>query len=133
MDDEYFKDFENWHKLKEKIEDTHRPPTFNQREIWWASIGVNIGFEMDGKNQPFNRPVLVFKKINSRIFLGIPLTTQVKDFQYHHEFNFKGQKQCAILYQLRLFDSKRITHKMGWISPKQFKEIKREVGKMMNI
>ena len=47
---EYLIKFIEWTKLKIKLhirsdEDVH----FYEREIWWASLGVNIGFEQDGK------------------------------------------------------------------------------------
>ena len=35
------------------------PLYFRDGEIWWARLGVNIGYEMDGKNSNFARPVTV--------------------------------------------------------------------------
>ena len=43
-----------------------------KKDIWWVSVGVNVGFEEDGKNDNFVRPVLVLKKFNNDMFLGIP-------------------------------------------------------------
>jgi hypothetical protein len=51
------KDFPGWHRQKEQLHAQHQTPTFQEREIWWCSVGVNIGHEMDGKNQFYNRPV----------------------------------------------------------------------------
>jgi hypothetical protein len=45
------KDFPGWHRHKEQLHAQHQTPTFQEREIWWCSVGVNIGHEMDGKNQ----------------------------------------------------------------------------------
>ncbi len=45
------KDFPGWHRQKEQLHAQHHTPTFQEREIWWCSVGVNIGHEMDGKNQ----------------------------------------------------------------------------------
>jgi hypothetical protein len=45
------KDFPGWHYHKERLHAQHHTPTFQEREIWWCSVGVNIGHEMDGKNQ----------------------------------------------------------------------------------
>ena len=53
------KDFLGWHRHKEQLHAQHHTPTFQEREIWWCSVGVNIGHEMDGKNQFYNRPVLM--------------------------------------------------------------------------
>lgn len=78
------KDFDGWHPIKTKIELDGKTPTIRQREIWWGSIGVNIGVEQDGKNRLYERPVLVVRKFNHRHFMGIPLTTQLKDFPFRH-------------------------------------------------
>ncbi len=31
----------------------------------WCSIGINVGDEEDGKNELYERPVLVIKKFNA--------------------------------------------------------------------
>ncbi|PID34747.1 MAG: hypothetical protein CR971_01625 [candidate division SR1 bacterium] len=35
----------------------------NMREIWYVSLGNNIGYEEDGKGNDYKRPVLVLKKL----------------------------------------------------------------------
>ena len=72
------KDFPGWHRQKEQLHAQHHTPTFQEREIWWCSVGVNVGHEMDGKNQFYNRPVLIVRKFNPHIFFGVPLTTKMK-------------------------------------------------------
>jgi hypothetical protein len=88
----YIKDFEGWNKLKQGIDKGASVPTFREREIWWCSIGVNIGHETDGKNRFYNRPVLVVRKFNTRIFWGVPLTTQIKDNPFYFQIDFRGMK-----------------------------------------
>lgn len=118
------KDFDKWNGLKKHIDFQNHIPFFKEREIWWCSIGVNVGHEQNGKNEKFNRPVLIIKKFNTRLFWGVPLTTQIKDNRHYYQFNFKGQKQCAMLTQMRLWDANRITAKMGRIGQKKFNRIK---------
>src|SRR6266446_7685513 len=60
------KDFPGWHRQKAQLHAQHQTPTFQEREIWWCSVGVNVGHEMDGKNQFYNRPVLIVRKFNLR-------------------------------------------------------------------
>ncbi len=91
-------------------------PIFKEREVWWCSIGANIGDEEDGKNEFFSRPVLVVRKFNKKIFWGVPLSTQIKDNPNYCKIFFKDKIQCAMLTQLRLFDRKRLTKKMGQLS-----------------
>ena len=65
-------EFENWHKLKQDIHSSKSRIHFRQGEIWFVSIGQNIGYEVFGKGEQFLRPVLVFRKINKSTFLSIP-------------------------------------------------------------
>ncbi len=54
--------FVEWTKLKVRIHIKENSALyFHEREVWWASLGKNIGFEQDGKNKMFERPVLVLK------------------------------------------------------------------------
>jgi mRNA interferase MazF len=83
------KDFTGWHQLKTQLQAEHCAPTFQQREIWWGCIGLNLGHEMDGKGQSYQRPVLIVRKFNPHIFYGVPLTTdpnQGKPILFPHKF-----------------------------------------------
>jgi mRNA interferase MazF len=125
------KDFDNWNCLKHHLNIKPNNPTFQNREIWWCSIGVNVRHEIDGKGELFSRPVLIVRKLNSRTFLGVPLTTQVKDKPHHHRIHFKEREQYAILSQLRFWDSQRLIKKMGKLPTDQFEEIRRELKAML--
>ncbi len=124
------KDFELWNILKQKI-DTRSNPIFSECEIWWCSLGANIGHEENGKNELFNRPILIVRKFNKNIFLGIPLTTKIKNNKFYYNFVFKGKNQCAMLSQIRVWDSKRLTNRIGEISSKELKLIKEEIRKII--
>ncbi len=68
-------------------------------------MGINIGFEEDGKHDNFERPVLVLKKFNKHVAWVVPLTTQSHDDIFHYQL--KTSKTFVILSQLRLMSSKR--------------------------
>ncbi len=71
-------------------------------------IGVNIGFEQNG-GKDFLRPVVVYKKFNKHVFLGIPLTSKIKEDKFHYEFEYKADiRSFVMLSQIRLFDIKRV-------------------------
>ena len=57
------KDFDKWNELKKKIdtrEDIEENEIFiKNRQIWWCSIGLNVGSEQNGHGEVFERPVLV--------------------------------------------------------------------------
>jgi mRNA interferase MazF len=120
------KDFAHWHEVKRLLDELHNSPTFKQREIWWCSIGLNIGHEENGKGKDSNRPVLILKKYNNSLFFGIPLTTKVKDNPFYHKISFRGKTQCAMLSQARAFTSKRITDKMGRVTTEEFEKLKKD-------
>lgn len=126
------KDFDGWNIIKQKLNCVpNQMRLFSQREIWWCKVGLNVGHEENGKGVDYSRPVLVVKKFNNHIFLGIPLTTQIKEKHYYHRINFKNREQCAMLSQLRLFGSERLMNKMGKLSQEQFDEIRKILKEMM--
>lgn len=125
------KDFKNWQKLKSEINNSEKLPTFNEREVWWCSIGVNVGHEADGKSRYFNRPVIVVRKFNKHLFLGAPLTTKIKNNPFYHKIHFKGVEQCVMITHLRLYDSKRLHDKMGDLPSAQFQSLRQSLANMI--
>lgn len=119
------KDFDKWNSIKKKLDQAKRLPTFKEREIWWCSIGVNIGYEIFGKGQKFWRPVLILDKHNRYTFFGLPLSSTVKqDNPYYYPFPFRGRKGSILFSQGRTFSSLRLSNQMGKVTPKQFAKIK---------
>ena len=55
------KDYLLWTKVKNKTNEKEARAKYNEREIWFANLGENIGFEEDGKGNDFIRPVLIIK------------------------------------------------------------------------
>jgi hypothetical protein len=126
------KDFEKWHDKKERIHAIEERPFFHTREVWWCSLGANVGYEEDGKNEKFARPVLVFKKFNNEIFWAIPLTLQVKKTEANMKFYSvihlsDDIERLAILSQLRLIDAKRLIVKIDFISKKNYSEVQKTI------
>jgi mRNA interferase MazF len=126
------KDFPGWHSLKQRLDSTIRPMTstgYKERDIWWVSLGHNVGFEENGKGGKFSRPVLVVKGFSAEVFWGVPLTSKVKSGKFYYPFIISGLTvpSTALLTQLRIFDTKRMTTKIGMINEKDFKEIKRQL------
>lgn len=119
--------FEIWNQTKKRLDSKNKLRTFKQREIWWCSIGINVGHEENGKGATSNRPVLVIKKFNYRLFWGVPLTTQSKDTPHYHAFSFLGKPQNAMLTQARLWDAARLSNCMGRLSEKEFNAIRKDL------
>lgn len=121
------KNFADWHSIKIKLDARHEAPTFQEREIWWCAIGVNVGYEIYGKSDIFTRPVLVIRKFSRFTFLGVPLTSKRKDGLYSCHIHFKNEKGSALLDQVRTLDSRRLIERMGYLTDEQFGEIQRRL------
>lgn len=120
-------EFDRWNKIKKYTNKTKRNVGFKQREIFWARIGKNIGFEEYGKGNEFQRPVLIARKLTSNIFIGIPLTSNIKDDDYFHSFSYNTKtgliKNSAMILQVRTFDKRRLMGKIGKINQDYFNDI----------
>jgi mRNA-degrading endonuclease toxin of MazEF toxin-antitoxin module len=123
------KDYDNWNDGKKKISLNDRV-YFRKGDIWFASIGKNIGDEEDGKNYIFERPILIIRKFNNNIFLGIPLTSQDKEGKYYYKLDYPNNS-VAILSQIRLFDAKRLLRFIRRISSKEVAEIKSKMNEII--
>ena len=122
------KDFKKWHNEKSNIHEHKNRVFFHEREVWFAALGANIGFEQDGKGEEFLRPVVVVKKFNNEVLWGIPTTKKDKKGKYYFKFLYKEKESTtAILSQLRLVDSKRLKYHIGIMSEKDFSEMKKRI------
>lgn len=124
-------DYDNWNIIKKDISKKYFQQYFCTREIWFLSIGKNIGYEQDGKNELFERPVLIYRKFNSSIFLGIPLTSSLKKGKYYFTLNNNGNESSAILSQIRLFDSRRLLRRVRKISPEEFIRLRQKIKDLL--
>lgn len=121
------KDFDKWGEAKievnKKVVDFH----VHERDIWWFSAGLNIGSEIDGKSDLFERPCIVFKVHNSNTATVIPISTnkeEKKEEYYSFNFLFNEVSQIAVLSQSKLIDFKRCSRYIGRIEQGDFKKLK---------
>lgn len=127
------KDFDGWIEKKKGCHyKTSLPPMFKERDIWWVSIGINVGFEEDGKHDKYIRPVLIIRKFNRDLFLGIPMSTRLKDNPYYIKVTVNKQVVSVLISQIRTFSARRIQDKLAEIDTKDFKKVKESVVKMVS-
>ena len=117
--------FNQWNEVKKKTEVNKRKLGIKPRDIFWAKIGQNIGSEEYGKNDNFARPVIIIRKLTHDLFIGIPLTSTIKDNDYFHSFEYNNKsngliKNSAMILQVRTFSIKRLMNKTGVITQKDF-------------
>lgn len=88
-------------------------------------FGENVGFEMNGKNEYFHRPVIILHKFNKRLFFAIPTSSKIKENNpFYIQFEYKNKVYSALISQMRVLDSKRLHYRKGIISSKDFDSIK---------
>ena len=124
--------YDGWNSLKKKLNSRKHNFYIKQGDIYFLSIGQNIGYEAYGKDELFLRPVLVFKKLNRYTFIGIPLTSKTKIGSHFFSFKYKKDKlSTAQISQMRMFDIKRIEYRSGRISNTDFSKLKDKVSELL--
>lgn len=125
------KDFDNWNEIKKKLHKKGFLGFAHEREIWWCSLGVNIGHEEDGKNEQFERPVLIIKKWSHKTIVVLPLTTQIKEDKYHFIFTHDNIEFAIILSQIRIISANRLTRRIRKVGNNQFIKIKNALAELL--
>ncbi len=126
------KDFDSWNEKKKELHNRADVPFFHEREIWWCSLGVNIGFEQNGSGNEYRRPVLILKGLSKRTLLAIPLTTSIKQHPMRPPIGIvENEKARALLSQIRVVDTKRLVRKIGYIDKNIFEDIRKTVKNML--
>lgn len=110
-----------WTKLKCRIQTAPiRRIYFKEREIWWASIGSNIGSEQNGKHERFGRPVLVLRRFNENLIWAVPATSNPREGEYYFNSPSGEDPQTFILSQLRAISPKRLLRKQRSLPTEEF-------------
>jgi mRNA interferase MazF len=120
----YTKDFDGWNKAKQRLEKEGQEDLFfHEREVWWCSVGVNVGTEVDGKHENYERPILIIKKFNRQVLWGIPLSTKYKDHPLVIAVRHPKGVSYASISQIRIFSAKRLLRKLGNVDNRDFDEV----------
>lgn len=124
------KKFDDWNKEKKRV-DLQSPRLYMARQMWWASLGVNVGSEQDGTGVGYQRPVLIVKGISTETCFVVPLTTSSKKHRYRVRIGTIDEREAsAVISQLRLIDTKRLVNKIGFLDTVKFQEIRKAVRKL---
>jgi mRNA interferase MazF len=120
------KDFDEWNKRKKEIHERRDAPFFHERELWWCSLGVNVGFEQDGAGAEYRRPVLILKGLSKQTFLAVPLTASAHRHPLRPSIGLvQGKEAHALLSQIRVIDSKRLVRKIGYLDKAIFERTRK--------
>jgi len=119
------KDFDLWNDKKKALESLGPASLdFHEREVWWCSMGLNLGDEEDGKNELFERPVIIIKKFNHKVAWIVPMTSKQKFGPYYAIIEHEGILFSAILSQMKLMSIKRFRRFVRKVSRQEWLDIK---------
>lgn len=118
------KDFNSWNEIKKDL-DLNIPRTdFYERQIWWCYLGINVGSEQNGTGNDFDRPVLIFKKLNTETFVALPLSSKGREDDYFFKLKTNTQDSSFVLFhQVRVLSIKRLKKPIRFISRFEYREI----------
>ena len=120
--------FDNWNSQKKYLDKNGKARFYREKEVWWISLGKNIGSEQDGKGSSYERPVLIIKAFNKSVCLVIPLTTSNKINPFYINVGIvNGKSASVIISQLRLIDTKRLINRICILNPVIFSVIRKTV------
>ncbi len=112
-----------WNELKLFLHLQPKSPNIKEGEVWWCSLGENVGTEINGKGKMYSRPILIYRKLGRMQFLGIPLSTQAHEGTWYVNFRFKHREQYAALNQIRVINVFRLQERMGTIDKSDMKKV----------
>lgn len=126
------KDFDAWNQDKKRIEAQPQSSLYiKTREVWWTSVGVNVGTEIDGKNNNFERPVMILRKLGREQFIGIPLTSRSKHGVFYLPVSYSGNNGTACISQIRVLNTKRLLRKIGRVQLSDFQNICNSISQLI--
>lgn len=125
------KKFNEWNEVKKETEHTVEKVYFKERDIFWTRVGENIGYEQNGKGDEFQRPILVVKKYTNDMFLGVPLSTTIREGSFYFQFMLDDKISTALLVQHKLYSNKRLMKKMGMINKCDFDNLKMKLHNLI--
>ena len=110
--------YDDWNQKKQALQASQDTNTFhfNEGDVWWCSLGVNLGDESFGKGEKFRRPILIIKKLSLNLCIALPLTSKSKQGSWFIDITLRGEKRWVMLHQIRALHKKRFQHKMGELS-----------------
>lgn len=112
------KDFDKWNEIKKQTDNKTLPEEFffYEREIWWCSLGLNVGREQDGGRDNFERPIVITRKLSPDTFIAVPLSTKKRIARFQAIVTFGDLVNYGLLDQIRVIDSKRLLRKIGMMN-----------------
>ncbi|MBI4065979.1 type II toxin-antitoxin system PemK/MazF family toxin [Candidatus Kaiserbacteria bacterium] len=130
----YTKAFDAWNSAKKIVDASNRQVFGYPREVWWCSLGVNVGAEIDGRNENFERTIIIIRVYNKETMLVLPITGKARSDKFHLPIAIDAQNPetkesykktvYVKLTQARVISNKRLIRKVDVMDEESFEKIK---------
>lgn len=130
-------EYDKWNEVKKYTQQKKRKLGMKSREIFWVKLGQNLGSEEYGKGKDFARPVIIVRRLTSDLFIGIPITTTIKNNDYFHSFTYMNKSRgmvenSAMILQVKTFSIKRVLSKVGTVNKEDFDKMLEKTKSLFN-
>lgn len=122
------KDFDNWNSRKKEINKKGENKLYHARELWWCSLGVNVGSEQDGSGEKYDRPVLILKGLSKQTCIILPITSSAEKHKMRIPIGqVQNEGASVIISQIKVIDTKRLIYKIGFLDKDIFSKITKTI------
>jgi len=129
-------EYDKWNEIKKETQKDKKIRLYKERDIFFIKMGQNIGYEQNGKGENFVRPIVILKRITKDMFIGVPLSSQIKVGSWFYAFEFttkdKISQNIAIIPQLKMYSTQRLLNKIGVMNKVNFDELKKEIKRFLD-
>ena len=135
MNEEMKRMYDQWNLKKQDLQ-KRIPPNwiyFNEGDVWWCSLGLNLGSETFGKGRDFCRPMLIIKKLSSELCIALPITSNKKEGTWFTKISIKDESRWVMLHQIRMIHKKRFQRKVGRVDSTDFNKTKEKLETLLEL
>ncbi len=125
--------FDEWNSKKKSLSINESKKVFNSKEIWWCSVGYNLGNESNGKGENYRRPVLIIKKLSATSFIGLPLSTKIKTGSWYQTIIINKVESSVQLNQIKMISFSRLQRKLANLDADQFRVVKEKLKILLEL
>ncbi len=125
--------YNDWNEKKQSLQSSviSKKIYFKEADVWWCSLGLNLGSESFGKGDGFRRPILIVRKLSSDLCIALPLTSKEKNGTWFIDITLHTKKRWVMLYQIRALHKKRFQHKIGELDATDFNRVKQKLQNLL--